>query len=400
MLDLGAGDTRFAAGGHFTRYDGVEIDANASIGVRLPNTVRVFTTCAFAFEAKGYDACIGNPPYVRHHDVEPRWRLRVNSQIEHELGIKLQGIGNLYLYFLCLALMKTRADGLVALILPFEWVSRPSAAPIRDYIDQQRWSVSVFRFQDMIFDGVLTTASVNIIDKTATPTGWKFFDVSPDLEVMPRRGVSGSRFSILPYSPRAKLWARRGISPGGQKIFALTDAERQRAGLAQCDVLPCVTSLKNLPSSLARLDKQSFQKNFVAAGKRCWLVKSTGDNISQRVKAYLAKIPKSERQTYACRHQDPWYKYETPPIPHILFHSGFMKRSPKVLVNSIGAQAVGAVYGVHGMKPQRLQDLRTYLAEFDFESRVVAHAKTLRKVEVAQLNTVLSRWQKAEARHG
>jgi hypothetical protein len=53
--------------------------------------------------------------------------------------------------------MKTRPDGLVALILPYEWVSRPSARAIREYIDDNGWSVSVFRFNLGIFQDVLTT---------------------------------------------------------------------------------------------------------------------------------------------------------------------------------------------------------------------------------------------------
>ena len=40
VLDLGAGDGRFAIGGHFSSYEGVEIDTARSPCVKLPHTRR------------------------------------------------------------------------------------------------------------------------------------------------------------------------------------------------------------------------------------------------------------------------------------------------------------------------------------------------------------------------
>ncbi len=161
VLDLGAGDGRFAYGGHYRRYEGIEIDPEFSQGVRLPERAQLITGCAFRHHDAAYDACIGNPPYVRHHDIESPWKEQTTTWIEDELGIDFNRHGNLYLYFLCLALIKTHPKGLVGLLMPFEWVSRPSAAPIRSYIEANRWNVSVYRFDHAIFNGVLTTASIS-----------------------------------------------------------------------------------------------------------------------------------------------------------------------------------------------------------------------------------------------
>src|ERR1043166_5926564 len=102
------------------------------------------------------------------------------------------------------------------------------------------WGVSIFRFSHAIFDGVLTTASITIVDKRQKGNNWAFFDISRSLQVKPRRSISGSKLSILKYSDRGHVWARRGISPGGQKVFTLTEAERVQASLTRRDVIPCV----------------------------------------------------------------------------------------------------------------------------------------------------------------
>jgi hypothetical protein len=74
----------------------------------------------------------------------------------------------------------------------------------------------------------------------------------------------------------------------------------------------------------------------------------------------------------------------------MLFSSGFTAFGPKVLINSIGARAVGAVFGLHGAGKFPARRLQSYLLGINFETQVVAHARKLKKVEVKQLNTVLN----------
>jgi len=47
-----------------------------------------------------------------------------------------------------------------------------------------------------------------------------------------------------------------------------------------------------------------------------------------------------------------------------------------------------------------LRRLQTYLLKVNFEKQVVAHAKTLKKVEVKQLNAVLNAFVGRERKNG
>jgi methylase of polypeptide subunit release factors len=172
VLDLGAGDCRFAVGGHFRQYTGIEIDPSRISRSTLPKNARVINQCAFRHQQSGYDACVGNPPYVRHHDLESPWRDDVIKVLEKRLGVSLNKRSNLFLYFLCLALLKTTSDGIVALVVPFEWISRPSAEPVRDFIREQGWDVDIYRFTESVFDKVLTTSSITILDKKSKGRQW------------------------------------------------------------------------------------------------------------------------------------------------------------------------------------------------------------------------------------
>jgi hypothetical protein len=395
VLDMGAGDGRFARGGLFKRYTGVEIDRKR-FAAKPPAGGKLVHECIFRHKGSNYDACIGNPPYVRHHDIEAKWKERTVARLEDELAVSFNKKCNLFIYFFFLALLKSRPNGLVALVIPYEWVSRPSARALREFIQKQRWNVSVYRFQMPIFEGVMTTASVSIVDKALQDACWKYFDITPDHQVVERSGVTNSSRDVLDYAARGSIWGLRGLSPGSQQIFTLSEGERIRNGLKRTDVVPCVTSLRNAPRKLHTLSRASFQKYFVQTGEKCWLIRSYETKRSTTLNAYLDHVPIAARQNYTCQNQDPWFNYRTHPVPRILFSSGFTQFGPKILVNVICAQAVGSVSGIHGGKRISLRRLQKYLLRINFESCVVAHAKKLKKVEVKQLNAVLNAFVEKE----
>ena len=400
VLDMGAGDCRFALGGNFKKYTGVEIDKRRIASAKLPRNGEILHGCVFRHQERDYDACIGNPPYARHHDIETSWKDRTVARLERELKVTLNKHCNLYIYFLSLALLKTRADGLVALVIPYEWVSRPSAKALREYIRQQRWNVSVYRFQKPIFEGVMTTASVSIVDKARHEGLWAYHDITEEQEVVSRRGITESKKGVLDYAQRGEVWGLRGLSPGSQKIFTLTEGERVRAGLARGkDVVPCVTSLKNVPRGLRLLSTAAFQKHFVESGDRCWLIRSDRKQRSHALNAFLKGVPEQERCTYTCQNQTPWFNYKPHPVPQMLFSSGFTEFGPKVLINSVSARAIGSVWGIHARRMLPLRRLQSYLLSINFEKQVVAHAEKLKKVEVRQLNAVLNSFDEQERKN-
>lgn len=400
ILDMGAGDCRFALGGNFRRYVGVEIDKGRMADAQVPKNGEIVHGCVFRHKPSEYDACIGNPPYARHHDIEDEWKERVCRRVQRDLSISLNKHCNLYIYFFCLALLKAHKDGLVALVIPYEWVSRPSAKALREYIKQQQWDVAVYRFQAPIFDDVMTTASISIVDKASRTGRWTFHDIDGNYKVVDRKGITDSKRGVLDYAERGSIWGLRGLSPGSQKIFTLTEGERIRAGLSRRDVTPCVTSLKNVPRGLRVLSRDAFRKHFVESGERCWLIRSDRASRSEELNAYLASVPAKMRATYTCRNQTPWFNYRSHPVPQVLFSSGFTSFGPKVLINTVGARAVGSVWGIHAECRIPVRGLQNFLLSLNFEKRVVAHAEKLKKVEVRQLNAVLNRFVEREQRNG
>lgn len=392
VVDLGAGDARFAKPTDFYKsYVGIEFDQQKTRGLSLPSNARIIEADAMTWGDAGYDLCIGNPPYIRHHNLDAGWRSDVLKDMDERSGIRLKKTANLFVLFLAQALIKTKHDGLVVQVIPFEWVTRPSARELREFIIKKGWSVSVYRFNSDIFPTVLTTASITIIDKSKIDGNWEFGEIGTNGEIRILEQPSGHSTTVLEYGVRkADIFAQRGLSPGGQEIFVLTEEERLHFSLKKrIDVIPCVTTLRGLPAEVSVLDLTNFQRYFIETGSRCWLIRSDKDLISEQLQNYLAAVGNKWEKYSTCTIRKIWYRFVPHAIPNVLFSSGFVGKTPKILVNSVKAIAVGSVYGVF-VGRYSVIDIADQLREFDFSERVVSHSNNLKKVEVRQLNTVLA----------
>jgi len=130
----------------------------------------------------------------------------------------------------------------------------------------------------------------------------------------------------------------------------------------------------------------------VQAGRRCWLIRSDESNLSASLHAYLQSVKAERWQAYStCTVRQVWWRYRPHPAPAVLFSSGFVGSGTKVLVNEVGAIALGSVYGVICKDQGRSADhIAQQLRDYDFAKCVVSHSNNLKKVEVRQLNAVLT----------
>lgn len=395
VVDFGAGDARFADITHYTQYCGYEIDVRRFPKGPLPERATLFQQCSFSAGMTDADLCIGNPPYVRNQDLPSGWRQSAATSLFDRTGTSLSGLANAWQYFFLLALASTKADGLVALLLPYEWVSRPSVQPLRALIRSHRWHVSVYRLRDKTFKRVLTTSSVTVVDKRQSDGHWQFFeeDQTGRFSILP--SATGSHAGAVRYLKRSQLvrhnaFAKRGLSPGTQKALVLTEGQRVRAGLKiQADVVPCITSLRSLPTGCDEITDTSFATHFRFAGRRCWLIR-TDRTPSMRLRAYLETVPSDYRQTATCVERDEWWKFSMPAPPPLLVATGFRAERPKIVINSVAACAVGSVAGIYGISDNRQRRLVEAFNGLELAQRIVSHSNGLRKVEIHQLNALLA----------
>ncbi|WP_144023055.1 Eco57I restriction-modification methylase domain-containing protein [Burkholderia sp. AU15512] len=394
VIDFGAGDGRFARGGQYESYIGYEIDETRCRAASLPPKARLISQCAFSVRTDDADICIGNPPYVRNQDLPKGWRLQAASELIARTGVSISGLANAWQYFFLLGLASTRPDGLVAIVIPYEWVSRPSAEALREFIRNKGWDVHVYRLVDDTFGRVLTTASITIVDKRSNAGSWKFFEEAPDGSFRSLPTESGGARGVVKYASRRgtreeKVYAKRGLSPGTQEVLTLTEGERVRSGLLiDSDVVPCVTSLRGLDAAYVTLDERVFKEHFRSTGAKCWLIR-TDRRPSHRLQAYLDSIPAEKYQTSTCLKRDCWWAFKMPDVPGLLVATGFRGEFPKIVTNKIEAVAVGGVSGVYGLPQRGRRKFAANLRSINLANSIVPHSNGLKKLEINQLNTLL-----------
>lgn len=395
VIDLGAGDGRFAQSGHYMSYVGYEVDANRCSGARLPENARLVNQCAFTDLTSDADVCVGNPPFVRNQEIPPSWRKLAHGVVRQRTGVHVPGLANAWQYFFLNALARLKANGLAALILPFEWVSRPAAKALRAYIREKKWNVYVYRLRDAGFARVLTTASITVVDKAAREGEWEFHDEIGDGRERRMASPTGSSSGVLAYLraadlPAGRPRAKRGLSPGTQSALTLTEAQRENHSLqVGRDVAACVTSLRHLSTGLIELDEDAFRTQFVEGRRRCWLIRTDRDP-SAELEKYLSSVPDSERQTTTCRARTEWWRFTMPGKPSVLFAQGFRKEFPKVLRNTMGARAVGGVCGIYDATDGQIDALTGKLDGMDLRDHVVSYSSGFFKVEINQINALLA----------
>ena len=395
VVDFGAGDGRFARHGCYDRYIGYEIDKERVRGAVIPENAKIIKKCAFESDMHDADVCIGNPPFVRNQDLPKYWRVKASERLFAKTGIRISGLANAWQYFFLLALVSTKPRGLCALVIPYEWVSRPSARALREFIQDKKWNVSVYRLVDTTFESVLTTSSITIIDKDETSGRWHYFEETATGEYKLVPSPSGTDAGVLRYATRSETpktgpRVMRGLSPGTQKVLTLTEGERVRLGLSiNRDVVPCVTTLRHLPADANELDQETFRAYYRSGGQKCWLIR-TDKKQSAALAAYLDSVPSDHFQTATCLERTEWWKFTMPPVANILMAMSFKGNFPKVAVNRIGARAVGGVYCIHNVPETDLVRLTSILEGTDIRDQIVSHANGLRKIEVGQANALLA----------
>ncbi len=394
VVDFGAGDGRFARYGRYSEYLGYEIDQSRFKHAKRPANGRFVHRCAFSEEINDADLCIGNPPFVRNQDLPFGWRQRASSVLRRRTGVAISGLANAWQYFFLLALATTKEDGLCALVIPYEWVSRPSSESLRAYIQSQRWNVKAYRLVDSTFDSVLTTSSITLVDKRVRKGAWEYFEETASCSYRRLLSPSGSSQGVLRYLRRSEVpkngpRAVRGLSPGTQKVLTLTEGERVRFGLMpRRDVVPCVTTLRPIPSHVTVLDKEAFHRFYRMPGQKCWLIR-TDRSPSPVLKAYLNAVPAAAYQTSTCLERDEWWKFTMPPTPQVVMSMSFNGEFPKAVKNIVPVKAVGGVCGIYNVTKTQASRVVGGFTGLDIRKRIVAHSHGLRKIEISQINALL-----------
>lgn len=382
-LEPAAGDgafvrglARMQAGGRLgpCELDAIELDpteaAACTSALRQSGlSGRVVNDTFFAWastQQPGFNALVGNPPYVPYQFVGKEDR-RLAEDLTSRLGLTLRGVSNLWIPFALVSLSLLRPGGVFALVLPSELFCTVSGGLFRTFVIRNFTSLQVDLFPRRTFPSILqdvvvvsgkravrsaTRRPVNFCEHGgSSPKPWcHHISVSPE---------SWQRYLLAPEEVQAFHDACRlagvhrlggvasmevSIVTGANPFFTVDDATVAEFSLQPWS-RPLLARSADAPGIAFVPDDHDEARR---RGSRAWILDFSAQrpepNGHPGVRDYLAKgeaLGLHER--YKCRIRSPWYRVPQMKRGRLMLPKR-AHRHHKLMLNRAGVFTTDTVY--------------------------------------------------------
>ncbi len=184
IVDPGTGSARFLlqAGQTFRQASliGVEVDPLAALVARANLAVAGFAKRSriilgdyrrFHEPISATTLYIGNPPYVRHHQIDRKWKEWLSDEAA-KLGHKASQLAGLHVHFFLATARNARPGDFGAFITAAEWLDVNYGSLVRSLLAGELGgqSVTVIEPAAQPFPGTATTAAITTFEIASKPT--------------------------------------------------------------------------------------------------------------------------------------------------------------------------------------------------------------------------------------
>jgi hypothetical protein len=378
IVDPGTGSARFllAAGRACPRASlvGVEIDPLAALVARanltaagFDNRARIlvgdYRTAALG-ECGGTTAYLGNPPYVRHHQIEQAGKQWL-AESAALLGLSANGLAGLHVHFLVATALHARPGDIGSFVTSAEWLDVNYGRLLRELIATQLGGVSIHLIDPEAnpFSDAATTAAVTCFEVGTTtpairmqrvPNAAALGTLSGGRRLPRRRLRAASRWTPLlnntPKPPAGYVElgelcrVHRGAVTGANKTW-VTDASNP--ALPQSVLFPAITRAREL------IDAPDGVLSTVLNLLAVIDLPADLDLFDTADRARIDRFLRTARHQgvpagYVARHRNPWWSVKLREPAPIL--ATYMARRPPTFVRNIAA--VRHINVAHGIYPR------------------------------------------------
>ncbi len=292
-----------------------------------------------------FNLIICNPPYVRHHHLLNRDKVRLQFHTYKASGVRISGLAGLYCHFLGLSHAWMPDGGIAGWLIPSEFMDVNYGQAVKSYLLDKVTLLHIHRFDpnDVQFADALVSSAVVWFRKSQPP---KNHDVvftfgGTLLEPKLSRKVPAK---VLSHEPK---WTRfptadirnkgdiptlssffqikRGLATGNNSYFIL-DADGIASRSLPIEAFrPILPSPRYLPDNEVPADNNGFplleRQHFLLD------TRLSEEEIRERFPALFAYLEDGKsrgiHERYLCRHRAPWYAQENrPPAPIVCTYLG------------------------------------------------------------------------------
>ncbi len=379
IVDPGAGSGRFilAAGKAFPNAHlvAVEMDHLAALMLRANLSARGWIERSTVLvkdyrkvklpRCAGMTAFIGNPPYVRHHDIADDWKAWYASKFA-DFGIKASALAGLHLHFFLQTRLLAKAGDVGAFITSAEWLDVNYGSALRRLLLDELGGIALHVLEPTIeaFPGTATTAAITCfrVGETSEPVRVRSVDelnrlngLSKGTDIPRERLHAAPRWSIIvrPSEQSAAgqieigelFRVHRGQVTGANDIWI---AGEHAMGLPDRVKLPAVTKARDLIQAGAHLGSTEILRRVVDLPAD---LDQFDVDERQRIADFLtwAKLNGAD-EGYIARHRKAWWSVGLKEAAPILC-TYMARRPPQFTLNACAARHINVAHGLYPRQP-------------------------------------------------
>jgi N-6 DNA Methylase len=379
IVDPGAGSGRFilAAGHAFpaAQLVAVETDPLAALMLRANLSARGWSHRALVRvedyrdtilpNILGTTAFIGNPPYVRHHDIATRWKAWYASNFA-ALGIKASALAGLHLHFFLQTRLLAAPGDVGAFITSAEWMDVNYGAALRQLLLDELGGIALHVLEPKLeaFPGTATTAAITCfrVGETTRPMRMRAVvelqqlnGLTKGKDIHRERLHATARWSVIvrpsPSDSGGEIElgelfrVHRGQVTGANNIWI---AGEQAQELPDRVKLPAVTKAKDLIQAGMRLQS--------AADLRCVIdLPAELDEFTPAERRHIDRFLswaqlQGADQGYIAQHRKSWWSVGLrAPAPILCTYMA--RRPPQFTLNDCEARHINIAHGLYPRQP-------------------------------------------------
>jgi hypothetical protein len=312
---------------------------------------------------EGRTLFIGNPPYVRHHDIEPKWKDWYSNSLK-ALGHASSQLAGLHLHFFVKTLSLAKTGDLGCFITAAEWLDVNYGQSLRDLMTNGLGGRAVFVVSPEVpvFGDAMVTACITCFAPGSENTEIEFKNIASANELL---DLTGGHFAEKTRAKAERSWSvllrnteivrnegyvslgdlfqvRRGQVTGKNSVWVTKD---NRFGLSDEFLVPSITDAADIiHAPNHRIEDLTALRKVVA------LPASLDDLPNHKRQAILGFLEwaRSEGadQGFIARNRKPWWRVNMASVPQVVVT--YMGRRPPVFaINTAGASLINVAHGLY-----------------------------------------------------
>lgn len=415
IIDPGAGSGRYllAAANAFpgATVIGADIDPLSTLMLRaniavhgIQDRTRVHLgdyRALMVEEISGPTLYIGNPPYVRHHQIDPEWKKWLLATAAAR-GLKASGLAGLHVHFFLATAEHARPGDYGAFITSAEWLDVNYGHLVRQLLLESLGGVSLHVLEpgSSPFSDATTTGAITCFEVGAEPASIKIRQVKgtsalgrldEGTEISRARLAESNRWSVLvrtapslpsDYIELGELCrVHRGAVTGANKVWIASN----EVDLPENVLFPSITKARDLFTAGDRLSSDHALRNVIDLPMD--LDAFEGEDL-KKVQRFLRAAKRANvHQGYVASSRKAWWRVGLRDAAPIL--ATYMARRPPAFVrNDAKARHINIAHGLYPRQPLDvtvLDRLATHLGSAVSLSQGRTYAGGLTKFEPKEM---------------